>query len=244
MGTNPPSSAPLHRQRAHKVYHKKLATFDIETRAPTNAPGGNPLYGDICENGICLYGNPAAPDQPIATFFHDMTTLLAHLIEQYAGFTIAAHNGAKYEFNYLLDSLRQLVASSDRFSVRAIQQGEAIIGYDVTETTTHTLTRGKRAGQTIEKQRHWHFLDTYPLFNLSLADVATAFCPDLPKLDGTIDWKTESWSYAIATHRAYLTRDCEIVFHAYRALTDNVFDCFGSTLGRTAASTALRACRA
>lgn len=233
---------PLHRERLHKLYHKKLATLDIETWPST--PGASPLYGPIAPGGICLYGNAQAPDQPAPQFFDSLSALLETLLTGYAGFTIAAHNGAGYEFNYLLDDLRTLIARHENLAVRTLHQGETIIGYDLTRTTTRTLTRGPHKGETRATQEHWYFVDTLPLFNMSLTEVAQAFCPHLPKLDGAINWRREVWTAENPAHRAYLVRDCEIVYTAYHALEALLFEQFQCGIGRTAGSTALRAFRA
>ena len=235
-------SVPLHRERLQKLYHKKLATLDLETLPPT--PGASPLYGDVAPWGVCLYGNAHTPDHPESHFFPSLAALLETVLAEYAGFTIAAHNGGGYEFNYLLDDLRQLIATHDDLAVRTLHQGEKIIGYDLTRTSTRTLTRGPHKGMERVTQEHWYFVDTLPLFNMRLADIAQAFCPDLPKLDGVVNWRKEVWSYANPDHRRYLARDAEIVFWSYRRLEALVYDAFRCGVGRTAAGTALRAFRA
>lgn len=247
---------PLHREVASHAPHKKLCVLDIETRkpddelsgdgttTPDDAAAGSPLYGPICAHGICLYGNATAPDAPAPAFFDSLDDVLVELLSAYAGFTILAHNGAGYEFNYLVDPLRRLVGRSSAdgsysYHVQTIHQGEKIIGYELTRTHTHVLTRGQRRGQRIEKRAHWRFLDTYPLFNMSLREVAEAFCPDLPKLEkehGRHEWNADN-----PADIAYCVRDCAIVYTAYRAMETAVFAAFGARLGRTAGATALHA---
>lgn len=253
---------PLHREVAHAAPHKKLAVLDIETRKPEGKDnvnkldqhcrqsaksddtetGNSPLYGPICAYGICLYGNSLSPDEPAPTLYNSLDAVLALIVESYAGFTIASHNGAGYEFNYLVDPLRRLVARSTddcSYCAQTIHQGEKIIGYDLTETTSHVLTRGKRRGTVVTKKRHWRFLDTYPLFHMSLAEVAEAFCPELPKLEK--DHSRHEWSADNPLDVEYLVRDCQIVYVAYRAAEASVFAQFGARLGRTAGATALHA---
>lgn len=246
---------PLHREVATHPTHKKLCVLDIETRKPdrdeslragTATPdddaAGSPLYGPVCAGGICLYGNPTAPDEPAPQFFSSMEDVLAELLAAYPGFTIASHHGAGYELNYLLDPLRRLVARSTderSYHVQTIHQGEKVIGYTLTETASHVLTRGKRRGATVEKLRRWRFLDTYPLFNMKLSEVAEAFCPDLPKLPK--EHAKHEWSADNPLDVEYLVRDCVIVYVAYRAAEAAVYAAFGARLGRTAGSTALHA---
>ena len=228
---------PLHRERINAPAHKKLATFDLETRGKHV---GDALYGDIAPHGICLYGNAHRPDEPYPHFFATLEDFLAHLLESYAGFTIAAHNGSGYEWNYLLDPLRALVGRDSAYSVTTSQQGGAIIGYTLIHTTTAVVSRGKNRGKVHTRTRRWVFLDTLPLFNMPLADVATAFCPHLPKLE-QINWKLEDWSYDNPAHRDYLMRDCQIVYYAYRALEALLYETFRASPGRTAGGTALHA---
>lgn len=240
------AALPLHRETAARAPHKKICALDLETRTPDGADGETgPLYGPIAEQGICLYGNPEDCDRPTPHFFSQMDDVLAEILARYAGFTILAHNGSGYEFNYLLDPLRALVSQSDatpdarQYAVDCIHQGEKIIGYTLTETRAHTLTRGKRAGQVIEKQRRWQFVDTYPLFNMSLAEVAEAFCPELPKL--TKEHTRHDWTADNPADVAYLVRDCVTLFIAYRRVEAMAYSVFATRLGRTAGSTALHA---
>ena len=248
---------PLHREVATKEPHKKICVLDIETRkpdhdesardggqpaTPDDVSAGSPLYGPICARGICLYGNAAEPDAPAPAFFDTLEDVLVELLSAYSGFTILAHNGGGYEFNYLVDPLRALVAESTgerNYAIQCLHQGEKIIGYELTETTSHVLTRGKRRGQTVEKQRRWHFADTYPLFNMSLADVAEAFCPELPKLEK--EHTKHEWNAGNPDDITYLVRDCAIVFAAYRRMEACTFAVFGARTGKTAGSTALHA---
>lgn len=232
---------PLHQEKTKTLKHRKLASWDIETHGEKV---GDALYGEICYNGICLiighkFENESS-EPPY--FFSDLMTFLVFCIENLQGYYIAAHNGKGYEFNYLKDTLIDFLNNHPTFHVETLHQGDTIIGFDVIEKESHIITRGKNKGQEKITKRIWHFIDTLPLFNMSLRKVADAFCADMPK--GEIDWKNEDWNYNNEIHRSYIIRDCEIIIEAYAALEKMLFDLFSSRIGLTAGSTAIKAFKA
>src|SRR6266702_3503283 len=136
-----------------------------------------------------------------------------------------AHNASGYEFCYLYPHIKRYFDSDEEVELIITLQGESKI----------VQIRIKRGKQTIDLR------DTLCLFGTSLAKVATSYCPELPKLSGTIDFEREHFAPTNEQHMSYLWRDCDIILLAYRKLADMVWKTFHCNLGVTAGRTAMNA---
>lgn len=219
---------PLQREVKEKFTPKKMMTFDIETGSVV----GDALFGPFALG--CLY------DGKEYTFYDSMEEFLKIAL-QYAGFTFFAHNAKGYELNYLLDPLRALIANDDTFSLETVQQGQQVIEFVLTRKTVKIISQRKNKGQEKVQTKTWKFADTLPLFACSLEELTKAYCPDVAKLVGEIDFQTEVFDRNNQRHIEYLKRDCESLFVAYRRLETMIFDQFHCGLGLTAGSTAMKA---
>jgi hypothetical protein len=222
---------PLQHAIKQKFSEKKIIMFDIETGTVV----GDALFGAFALGDMF--------DGLTHTKFTSMNEFLT-LSLNYPGYTFFAHNGKGYELNYLLDPLRALVASEPTYSLQTVQQGQAIIEFVLTQTLTTTIKQGRNKGKEKKLTKTWKYADTLPLFADSLEKVTKAFCPDVPKLTGEIDFQKEVFDTNNPRHIAYLERDSECLYVAYRRLEKMIFAVFQCGIGLTAGSTALKAFQA
>lgn len=137
-----------------------------------------------------------------------------------------AHNAVGYEFAYLYPLIYDHFMHHDGVSIVPTIQGD---------------TRIVQIRIVLEDKTSIDIRDTLCLFNMSLAKVADAFCPEIPKLKEVIDFEKETFDPGNPLHIEYVFRDCDIVVLAYQRHAKNMEDVFGSPLGVTAGSTALKA---
>lgn len=138
-----------------------------------------------------------------------------------------AHNAVGYEFAYLYPYIKQYFDNHEDIEVQPTLQGENRI--------VQIKMVNKKEKICIDLR------DTLCLFPMSLDKVAKAFCPDLPKLKEKIDFDKVTFDPANQDHIDYVFRDCDIVIEAYKKHASNMADVFGSPLGVTAGSTAIKA---
>lgn len=130
------------------------------------------------------------------------------------------HNAGGFDLLHLLPYLRQTGAE-----ISPIWQGR----------------HGRCIGMVIKRGRERTELrDSFAMVPSSLAKMASALCPELPKMVDAIDFETETYDHSNPTHRAYLTRDVESLLAAMIRLWEITRDTFGVwprwTLGSTALS--------
>lgn len=193
-----------------------IASLDIET----DGLGGEFIYGSILT------------DQGY-TDFSSMGDVFDWIIK-HPEYRYLSHNGAGYEFAYLAPFVHEYFLSNDNVEVSTLLQGDSKI-VRITIETTVEQDNGRIKKEKIELD------DTLCLFSMSLDKVAKAYCPELPKLKGSINFEKEKFDPSNPQHMAYLHRDCEIVYVAYQKFAANVAAVFGSKIGLTAGSTALKA---
>lgn len=147
-----------------------------------------------------------------------------------------AHNASGYEFSYLAGPLHEMFLMDENIHIDMTYQGESrLIQFRITITYPDELIRGKPKKVTIDMR------DTLCLWPMSLAEVAKAFCPEIPKLKHVINFEKETFNPNNPDHLAYAYRDSEILVMAYKKYSENIRTIFGSTVGLTAGSTALKA---
>lgn len=197
-----------------------LAGFDFETEGL----GGRFICGAIWTN------------DGVREIFTNLNELFDWIIA-HPQYRYLAHNGVGYEFAYLYPLVYDLFANRNDVSIRPTLQGDSrLVQLVISIVDEETRTRrGKPATTKIDMR------DTLCLFNMSLKKVAEAFCPEIPKLTGNIDFEKETFDPNNPKHVEYVLRDCQIVVSAYERHWNNVREMFGCPLGVTAGSTALKA---
>lgn len=187
---------------------QKYAAFDIET---------NGLGGEFIMAGVKL-------EDSKDTIFFDNSSSLVEFMFRHKEYRYYAHNGARYDFVYLVpDIIREV--SVRKADCELIQQGAKVIGFLI-----------KLNKKTLDIR------DSYPLLNSKLEKAAATYAPNLPKLVEAIDFEAgEIYDHANFTHRAYLERDCCALLATIRAFEERIFSLFGTPCGYTAGATAIHA---
>lgn len=194
-----------------KVIKKKLlpiATFDVETQGM----GGKLL--DCC----VTYGN--------SDYYHfNNTRDLVNWFLDHPGFRYYAHNGAGYDFTYIMDEI-VWHKQYDGVEVEPIVQGETrIIGI--------ILKRGKAKLE---------LRDSLALIPMSLKKAAHIFAPDYEKLD--INLAEHVYDPTDLTDIEYLHRDVDALYHVMVNFEQKIKEIYGTPIGFTAGSTAMYAWQA
>lgn len=139
-----------------------------------------------------------------------------------------AHNGAGYDYLYLLPAIRAAILADPSASAIPVSRSDAIIGWRLSRSKHRTDLR-----------------DSWSLLPSSLAALAASFAPDLPKLAAPFDADGRGFDPAAPAHRAYAMRDVDALLAALAGFRDLLAAEFGGVAPSwSAASTALRAWRA
>lgn len=203
---------------------KLVAGFDIETDG---------LGGDFIAGEIWTSDNDGLFSTDLSELFE---WILNH--DQYI---YLSHNGCGYEFAYLAPLVYHYVTSRDDWEFCPTVQGDSrFVQFRLTQYDTEKLTRSGKP----TKIKEIDMRDTLCLWPMPLEKVADTFCPEFPKLKGAINFEKETFDPGNEDHRRYLHRDCEVLVVAYQRYRENVKTVFGSSLGVTAGSTAMRAFQA
>lgn len=227
---------PMHRQRlkpgSKKLVCPALCAFDFETRG---------LGGEFLVAAIWTSDGHRELFTRLQDFFE--------WVLDHPWYRFLAHNAVGYEFAYIAPLLYDHFASRDNCSIEPTIQGDArIVQFRITYHEPAHGSEGQKRGRgrprTKPAERIIDLRDTLCLFSMSLAKVADAFCPELPKLKEVIDFEKETWDIENPLHIEYVFRDCEIVLRAYQRHWQNIVEAFGVPLGVTAGSTALKAFKA
>lgn len=206
-------------KRKKPVKDKEIAGFDIET----DGIGGPFIAGEIWTS------------DHQGLFSTDLSELFEWVLN-HPEYLYLSHNGAGYEFAYLAPLVYDFTTASDDWELHTTVQGDSrFVQFRLTHYDEQKLTRyGKRA-----KLSEIDMRDTFCLWPMPLSKVAESFCPEYPK--GDLNFEKETFDPCNERHRQYLHRDCEILVVAYQRYRENVRTVFGSELGITAGSTAMRA---
>lgn len=214
------SGVPLCRpyQPKKERKRKKIAAWDIETEGM----GGN----FICGTTYLEEGEKQ--------LFFTFKEIIEYIFSR-PEYIWLAHNASGYEFAYLAAPLQEMFYENENIEIDMVYQGESrLIQFRVGITYPDEMIRGKPKKVVIDMR------DTLCLWPMGLAKVAQSFCPEIPKLK-VIDFDKEIFDPTNPAHLEYAYRDSEILVIAYKRYADNIKTIFGSELGLTSGSTALRA---
>ena len=210
-----------------RIELRPLAAFDLETKG---------LAGEFITGAITTTDSQRL-------LFHSLTDLFEWIVNN-PNYLYLAHNASGYEFSYLAPLVYDWFTTNTGASVQPVLQGDTRI-IQLTLTFPHGIEGSAKSTSKSRKSKPTEIVirDTLCLFNMSLEQVAEAFCPELPKLTGTIDFEKEDFNPENDNHIAYVFRDCDIVLLAYERFAKNMAEVFGSPLGITAGGTAINAFR-
>ena len=193
---------------------KPFAVLDIETGKA----------GDLdAIGGSFVVAAMRTWDSERITYYHDAYTLLcAVLAKSLRGYVVYAHNGAGYDFKYLLETFRTHADELRAWRVNILMRGDGrplVIRFR--SQSKHSVT----------------LHDTFHFLPVSLDKAARTFSPELSKL--THEWSDGTYFDPESEQdMAYLRRDVDAL-HAviirYRAL---IWETFGVNLRITASATA------
>lgn len=196
---------------------KPFAVLDIETGKAGDADA---LGGSFVIAALRCW------DRDVIWVYHTAADLLrAVLAKSFRGYIIYAHNGAGYDFKYLLEAFKMCAHEYPSVQVDILLRGDG-----------RPLVIRFRLGNA--KKYHVVTLhDTFHFLPVSLEKAARTFAPELAKLEH--DWTEGLWfSPDSAQDMAYLRRDVDALWAIvvrYRAL---ILDTFGVNLRITASATA------
>lgn len=159
--------------------------------------------------------------------FYNLTDCFAYML-LHPEYRFLAHNASGYEFAYLYPLIVQFFETDPSISIKPILQGES----RVIEIVIYK-----------DDKKFLDIRDTLCLFDMTLEATAKAFCPDFPKLkeEGPDFASGEKFDPTNPGHIKYVIRDCEVIIAAYTRFAEQQKEVFGSPLGLTAGSTAMRA---
>lgn len=183
--------------------------------------------------GQFIYGATYYPEDGIR--FHDTMLDLVKYVSQHLGTEWYAHNGAKYDYLYMLengsDSKAYLL---ENFNVSILSTKASTIGLVLHPSEFDTATKRVRKYDIKLK-------DFYRIVPFSLQKVTDKFCTQYKKLGGTIDWNKEKFDKTNETHIQYLINDILSLYEAITVFSGIVFDIFGIKLGWTTPGMAMDA---
>lgn len=215
----------LKRTKPEKPKEFNMGTFDIET----DGLGGAFIIGCITTE-LGEY-----------EFVYSAIQLLKSLLK-YKGYIMYAHNGAKFDFLYLAQDIKELRYTHE---IGVIRQGEKIIGFILEE---HASIQERRASSKKDDKRYrWgadalQLRDSLPLLNNSLYNATKSFSPEFTKLKGDIDFEGgEKFDPSNESHMNYLKRDCDGLLATMRKFYELCYDLFNVYPSWTAGGTAMKA---
>jgi hypothetical protein len=143
----------------------------------------------------------------------------AFITHRFRGSEMLLHN-ADYDMRYLLPTLERMKA--DGFNCRITVDG-----------------MGRIIHVRITRNNHsWYIRDTFALMPVALRNLSKL--AGMPKLDIGLS-SGETFNPKNAEHMEYLTRDVQMLYHAYNNFQTNLIDTFGVKPSITVGGTAIRA---
>jgi hypothetical protein len=191
------------RRHVKKAVEQTIGAFDIETDG---------LFGPYLD-GFLKY-----EDDDLYYRARTMSEMLDHILKR-ANVILYAHNAKGYEFNYLLDEIRER-----KIPIDIILQGDnGVIGIIITTEEGRIELR-----------------DSLALIPMSLDKAAKAFKTQTQK--GDIGLKEgETYDPSSSTHQQYCRDDVQVTIEVVKAKIDTTMNIYGCGIGYTAASTAMAA---
>lgn len=195
----------------------KIVAYDFETsRIKKGTP--RPLY-------LTAYGE--SPDfhfdGPIDSMQH-LGRLLRDrfLLDDLTGARFVAWNANNFDAYFIAAALLQ----TDEFIMRPyLTRGNSLRGLRVSPREDQHLDP--------QAQRSWEFLDGMSMLGLagvSLEKFLKTFAPDQAKMTGVINWATDEFDPANATHRAYALQDSVGLYHGIARAQAILLDVFNQPL--------------
>lgn len=218
-GFIPRALAPLAKQRLLK----NIAVFDIET---TSWPDD---CGSLTETEKQSWNNRRI--EPFLVMFTDgkrrlfwedpdcmKDFLKDHLTHKNRQWVTFAHNGGKFDFLALYETLIRDPGLSKRFHAVPFLAHGRIIALKIKDADKHV----------------WHFRDSYSLLLASLNNLCKAFKPAHMKLSRPV----VPYAEAVESWREYGMNDCLALYEILNMFNDTIRD-VGGAVGYTIASTAM-----
>jgi hypothetical protein len=183
--------------------------------------------------GAYIYGATYYPEDGIK--FHDTMLDLVKYIAKHLGTEWYAHNGAKYDYLYLLEngseSKKFLI---ENFNISILSTKASTIGLVLHPSKFDEPNKRVRKYDIKLK-------DFYRIVPFGLQKVTDKFCTKYKKLGGTIDFEKEKFDKTNKTHIQYLINDVLSLYEAISVFADIVFDTFKIKLGWTTPGMAMDA---
>lgn len=200
-----------------KPKSKPFAVLDIETGKPGDADA---LGGSFVIAALRCW------DRETIWIYYDAHALLrAILAKSLRGYVIYAHNGAGYDFKYLLEAFRLCCTEFPQCRVDILMRGDG-----------RPLVIKFRTGNA----QKWHCVtlhDTFHFLPVSLDKAAQTFSPELSKLEH--EWEESTWfNPDSAEDMAYLRRDVDALYAIIVKYRNLIYEVFGVNLRITASATA------
>lgn len=202
---------------------KPFWVFDIETGLPSDDDtfGGSFVVGQF----------RCSEDKHTAYWVYSEQEALDFLLSRKCrGMKVYAHNGAGYDYKYLIRYLLQHKDDFPGVECKSIMRGD-----------------GRVICMSLSKNKHnVKLLDSFHVFPKSLKEFTRVFAPEYVKKErewklagGSINW----FNPDDASDREYLDYDCLGLIEAVEALRTLLQHQFGVNMAMTAAGTAMRAWR-
>lgn len=201
------------RHHVKKSFEFPIGAFDIETVPPIGKSAEYALFGDYAD-GFLKYEDDN-------TFYRARTMKeMLEIILKRPNVILYAHNAKGYEFNYLIDEIREM-----KLNVHIIMQGESgIIGM--------IIDLGEEGKIDIR--------DSLALIPMGLGKATKAF--QTPTQKGDIGLQEgEIYDPDNQEHVDYCKSDVQSTIEIVQAKIQTTFDIFGCGVGYSAASTAMSA---
>jgi hypothetical protein len=173
-------------------------------------------------NGQLIEG--AIGNTEFQEFFDSMTRLIEKMEELTGkGVIFLAHWADGMEFPHIIKEIRESPKLRSLYNIEPTLSGDRMVRLVLTNTETKKVII---------------IHDTYALSGASLADWSSKFGGDYVK---TKDIDFDKREYNPVTDREYLRRDIESTYASQVNMADKIWELFGSNVGITAASTAMKA---
>lgn len=215
-------------KRKRDAVAAKIIAYDYET---TKIKAGTPRPLYITAHGRAMYEYAA----PIGNML-DLQNILVNnfLTEENRGCKFVAWNGNNFDAYFTAAAL----VTHPAYVMRPyLTQSKSLRGLRVLD----------RADADNERAEGWEFLDGISMLGLvgvRLGRLLDTFAPELPKLEGVIDFEREEFDPANEKHRAYAMRDSVGLELAMRRAQDILLRTFNQPLMVTMGGACIRILKA
>lgn len=203
-------SRSLFRSKPSKMKLPRIGTFDVETRG---------LGGELIMSAVCDDSDRVSTQKTVIELLEVL------LSRKNRGITWFAHNGANYDFKYIIDELVQMKLQGRIYDLEFLVSGNKFIQVTVKhheKSHHHTVIR-----------------DSFALIPAPLAAVSKTFAPQYVK--GHINFDAEDFNPKNPEHIQYLHNDVLGLRHSLLTFYRLCIEHFEVVPAVTAASTAMKA---